>query len=278
VKQNTRTVASATAAGSTEQIAPAPQVGSRGLTGQDVEDRAKFSGLQRPAILAEQLRERLLGQEWLAGEQLPSEAALAAHYGVSRVTVRTALSSLEKAGFIRIRHGKGSFVTHLLPSIRASLHELRSMSATIANAGREPGVVYRQRLLRLPTAEECKRLQISTTNPVLYLERAILADSEVVAFDYDIINVALLPNDFDPNVLTGSVFEYLQTINLVPEQAVTEVRPVLAADIGWGKGRSPIGLYLLLDQLQFLRDDQILSWSLIYFVEDRFQFTILRRS
>ncbi len=269
----------ATAVSELPEHVPSPAQGnSRDGPGRTADAKAKFSGLQRPAILAEQLRERLLGHEWPAGAQLPSEAALATHYGVSRVTVRTALSRLEKAGFIRIRHGKGSFVTHLLPNIRASLHELRSMTATIANAGREPGVVYRQRLLRLPTAEECKRLQIAAATPVLYLERAILADSQVVAFDYDVINAALLPNGFDPNVLSGSVFEYLQTINLVPEQAVAEVRPILSADVGWGKGRSSVGLYLLLDQLQFLRDDQILSWSLIYFVEDRFQFTILRRS
>lgn len=273
----TQTRSTAAASNSPEPEPLPVQSDSGDRTGPSTDIKGKFSGLQRPAILAEELRERLLGNEWPAGAQLPSEAAFAAAYGVSRATVRTALGSLEKAGFIRIRHGKGSFVTHLLPSIRASLNELRSMTATIANAGREPGMVYRQRLLRLPTAEECKHLQITSTTPVLYIERTILADSLVVAFDYDVINATLLPSDFDPNVLTGSLFEYLQTINLVPEHAIAEVQPILSTDVGWGTGRSPVGLYLLLDQLQLLHDDRTLIWSRIYFVEDRFQFTILRR-
>jgi GntR family transcriptional regulator len=239
--------------------------------------RIIFEGRQRPAIVAEELRERLLAGEWSPGTRLPSEAALATHYGVSRGTIRTALIRLEGAGFIRIRHGKGSFVTNLLPSIKASLHELRSMTATIANAGHQPEMVYRRQELRLPTGEERERLEIPATIPVLYLERSILADSQVVAFDYDVINAELLPHDFDPGTLSGSLYSYLETVDLLPQRAVADVRPILSEEVGWGDGRSSTGLYLLLDELQFLNTDEILLWSRAYFVEDRFNFTLLRR-
>lgn len=232
---------------------------------------------QLPVIVAGELRERLIAGEWAAGERLPSETTLAAHYGVSRATIRGALKRLEDANLIRIQHGRGSFATNLLPSIETGLHELRSMSRTIRNAGHDPGVAYRKRELRMPTGVEMERLQISRTTPVLYLERSILSDGKVVAFDYDVINGALLPIDFDPESLEGSFFDYLQTVGLEPERAIAAVRPVLSRDVGWGRDRSPQGLYLLLDQVQYLPDDRVLSWSLIYFVEDKFQFTILRK-
>jgi len=44
------------------------------------------------------------------GDALPSETALAAVYGVSRLTVRRALADLARIGAIRTEHGVGSFV------------------------------------------------------------------------------------------------------------------------------------------------------------------------
>jgi GntR family transcriptional regulator len=44
------------------------------------------------------------------GDALPPEAALAASYGVSRLTVRRALGDLVRAGTVRTEHGVGSFV------------------------------------------------------------------------------------------------------------------------------------------------------------------------
>jgi DNA-binding GntR family transcriptional regulator len=44
------------------------------------------------------------------GDALPSETALAAMYGVSRLTIRRALADLARAGVVRTEHGVGSFV------------------------------------------------------------------------------------------------------------------------------------------------------------------------
>jgi len=46
------------------------------------------------------------------GDKLPTEAALAARFGVNRHTVRRALAALAEAGTIRSRRGAGAFVTH----------------------------------------------------------------------------------------------------------------------------------------------------------------------
>ncbi|MGH3373578.1 MAG: GntR family transcriptional regulator [Actinoallomurus sp.] len=45
-----------------------------------------------------------------AGDILPSEAGIAAQYGVARGTARAALTTLENEGLIETRHGKGRYV------------------------------------------------------------------------------------------------------------------------------------------------------------------------
>src|SRR5262245_5183207 len=44
-------------------------------------------------------------------DQLPSEAELMRHFGVSRVTVRQALDTLREDHVVHSRQGKGSFVS-----------------------------------------------------------------------------------------------------------------------------------------------------------------------
>ncbi len=44
------------------------------------------------------------------GEQLPTEAALAAHFGVNRHTVRRAIASLAERGLLKATQGRGTFV------------------------------------------------------------------------------------------------------------------------------------------------------------------------
>jgi GntR family transcriptional repressor for pyruvate dehydrogenase complex len=56
------------------------------------------------------LKEQLMQGAWKAGEKLPSEHALCAMFGVSRVTVRAAIQQLVILGLVETRHGGGTFV------------------------------------------------------------------------------------------------------------------------------------------------------------------------
>ena len=57
------------------------------------------------------LRTDILKNRLPPGAKLPSEAALETSFGVSRITVRRALSALHAEGLIEKVNGKGSFVT-----------------------------------------------------------------------------------------------------------------------------------------------------------------------
>ncbi|MHA7962424.1 GntR family transcriptional regulator [Streptomyces sp. L500] len=73
--------------------------------------------IQRPGALYQQvaaeIRTAISAGEFPPGAPLPSESQLIARYGVSRPTVRNAISALRSEGLIEVIHGKGSFVRAL---------------------------------------------------------------------------------------------------------------------------------------------------------------------
>lgn len=229
-----------------------------------------------PAQLADRLRERIADGHWEPGHRLPSEQELATEYGVSRPTVRSAVARLVDSGVLRVRHGSGTFVTSHTAGIQAGLQELRSTSLLIAEQGYNCEVVYRSRELRPATAEEAERFGGVAGLRVIAIDRCFLADDEAVAFEHDLINAEILPGDVAPSDITGSVFEFMEPLGLLPVQAVAHVRAVHDESVAWGPRRPRRPLYVCLDQIHYLADGAAVSWSQAFFVEDKFEFTLVR--
>lgn len=61
--------------------------------------------------VAASLRSRIVTRHLEPGQQMSTEVELAAEFGVSRFTIRRALSELEREGLVRIEHGRGMFVS-----------------------------------------------------------------------------------------------------------------------------------------------------------------------
>ncbi len=60
--------------------------------------------------IVEQLKDRIVRGDFVAGSRLPPERELADQLGVNRTTVREALHKLESLGLVEIKHGAGIFV------------------------------------------------------------------------------------------------------------------------------------------------------------------------
>jgi DNA-binding FadR family transcriptional regulator len=83
--------------------------------------RPGFSRLKlvpRPTQVREQLEQAIRRGDYMPGDRLPSERELSDLFGVSRVSVREALRSLEAVGFVEVRQGYGTVVID--PASRAS--------------------------------------------------------------------------------------------------------------------------------------------------------------
>lgn len=93
------------------------------------------------AKLRDQLRASILQGALQPGDQLPSEAQLQQQHGVSRITVRNALSALQAEGLIVKLHGKGAFVAP--PRTAQVLHRLEGLHEAL---GAEAHQVHNQLL------------------------------------------------------------------------------------------------------------------------------------
>jgi GntR family transcriptional regulator len=87
---------------------------------------------QGPTPLYHQLKNileaKIRSQEFKEKERFPSEAELGKEFNVSRITVRQALSELQKAGLVYRERGKGTFVTEgaglKRPVLKGSIEDL----------------------------------------------------------------------------------------------------------------------------------------------------------
>lgn len=78
--------------------------------------RANGVALHRQLFLV--LRDRIVRGDPGPGAALPTEEALGEAFGVSRITVRRALSDLQAQGLVERRHGLGTFVSDRVPAAR----------------------------------------------------------------------------------------------------------------------------------------------------------------
>lgn len=83
--------------------------------------------------LASELEEGIYNKKYNDGEKLPSENQLCKQYNVSRITVRQALSKLERKNLVYSVHGKGTFVR--LADMSQSLIKITSFNKTLEQKG-----------------------------------------------------------------------------------------------------------------------------------------------
>jgi len=62
--------------------------------------------------IKQSIKSWILNREFNPGEKIPSENELASKFGVSRLTVRQAISQLVQEGFLNSKRGEGTFVTN----------------------------------------------------------------------------------------------------------------------------------------------------------------------
>jgi GntR family transcriptional regulator len=140
----------------------------------------------RPGIplheqISSRLREEIASGRLAPDAQLPSEHELCQEYGVSRVTVRRALQTLEADGLIYRRPGLGSFVCER--RMAQGLARLTDFAQDMARAGlRATSRVLHQATEPCP-APTAERLAIAPGVPVLRLDRLRLGDGEPLAVD-----------------------------------------------------------------------------------------------
>ncbi len=156
----------------------------------DASDVSMTSGTVWSTIAAA-LRAEIAGGMRAPGDRLPTEAQLAARFGVNRHTIRRALAALVSDGLVRTRRGAGAFVAAVPTDypIGARVRFRRSMEA----AGRVPGKRVLSSETRPSSAGEAEVLHLRTGEPVHVQEGLALADDAPVAMFRSLYPALRLP-------------------------------------------------------------------------------------
>ena len=132
------------------------------------------------AQIKARLRQDIVDKRLLPGQKLPSEAAMQASFGVSRITVRRAVAELQAEGLVETVNGKGSFITR--PAEAPRLGMLAGFHEHLRAQGRTTG----GRLVSVRTgpapARVARALNIRTGMPMTISRSVRTADDVPVSF------------------------------------------------------------------------------------------------
>jgi GntR family transcriptional regulator len=141
------------------------------------------------------------------GDAIPSERALSADLGVSRLTVRAALDELVREGYLVRRRGAGTFVSE--PKIAQEL-TMTSFTEDMRQRGLNPA----SRTLELRTVSAGARLgrilHVSPSEPVVVAKRLRLADRETMAIETLHVRQSLVPDLSARDLEEHSFYELLE--------------------------------------------------------------------
>jgi len=217
----------------------------------------------------------------LAGEDgtLPSEAALSSRLGVSRATLREALSQLEQGGLIVRRHGIGTFVSPGVPLVESGLEELESIETLSRRIGVEIHMGACDIRERVVDATEAKILEVPPTAHVMAVERVIESGDRPMAFLVDVVPTEVVgPAELGASFY-GSVLDFLLERGHPPlTHSYTELSAQAAnADLARRLGvRAGAPLLTFTAQL-YSSGGRVVDYSRSYFSPGHFRFHIIRR-
>jgi GntR family transcriptional regulator len=137
---------------------------------------------------------------------LPSEGEMSRLYGLSRITVRQALKSLEAKGLVYSAQGRGSFPT--VPRVKG-ISGFHSFTSEVLRNGQEPGtrILAATEVDRLPMVVT-EKLSVPETEdgPQVHLRRLRLIDGVPIAVEDAWLPRALFPDLAPADFTDGSLY------------------------------------------------------------------------
>lgn len=146
------------------------------------------------------IKHRILNDEFEDG-RIPSETDLANELGVSRTTVRDALSRLELEGAIYRKQGAGTFINEAGLQIKSRLEEIWGYEGMLEAHNYTPSTQIIEVKEQPADPGIAADLELEAGEPVLLVKKLFLADGEPVIISVNhlptkIINSAYSRNDF----------------------------------------------------------------------------------
>jgi len=210
--------------------------------------------------------------------RFPSESELQERFGVSRMTVRRALSELVHEGFLVREQGRGSFVVK--PRMQEQLTRLTSFTEEMQRRG----LLTESKILNFEIVideEVAQKMEIPADEELVRLQRVRLVEGEPIALQTNFVRHRFCPGLAEHGLIGGSLYETLEVVyGLHLERALqtVEAKPAdqyEAKLLGLGVGQ-PV---LFFNRLTYLRDGTPIEYVCSTYRGDRYRLTteLMRR-
>ncbi|AEE97230.1 GntR family transcriptional regulator [Mahella australiensis] len=148
----------------------------------DISDIDKESPIPIYYQIKERMRALIEAGDLKPGMQVPSERELCDEYGVSRMTVRQAISELVKEGVLYRLRGKGTFVAE--PKLDQPIMQLSSFSEDMHKRGMQAGAkTVDIKAVHEDISHVRRALRLEDEEPALKIERLRFADGVPMVFE-----------------------------------------------------------------------------------------------
>ncbi len=211
--------------------------------------------------------------------RIPPETELANDLGVSRTTVRDALSRLEHEGAIYRRQGAGTFVNEHGLQIRSRLEEIWSYEQVLEDHGYVPSVRVLSEAAIPADVPTVEALGLGDKAEVLTIEKLFLEDDEPVILTINRIPSPLLTGTDYADDEATPVYEFLeQHCNRTLSYYLSEIIPVsLDEDVATKLGVEQGTLAVSFDEIGFDQNNEPIVRATSYFRDDLLRFRLIRR-
>jgi GntR family transcriptional regulator len=139
-------------------------------------------------LLRQRIREGTYGPE----NRLPSESELASELGVSRATIRSALSTLSAERLIVRRQGDGTYINHRFQDTTIHFGAINEFTSMIVASAHVPTIRALGIDTRACTPEEGAALQVPEGTNVLVLIRLFYSDNRPAIYSINSIPETLV--------------------------------------------------------------------------------------
>ncbi len=239
----------------------------------------KGAGERRSLVvqLRDEVRQLLRAEALSPGDLLPTEAALAERFGVSRPTVREAFKLLEQDGLVRCRQGLGRFLT-IAPPLDRPLTRLEGVTEMLASRGCKPVNQVLAVSVALANTTEREQLMLPPDVPLIHLERARYHEDTLLVYSVDVLPRALVKGEIDSVDWSGSLFAVLDAQSSPVHHASTRIEAG-RVDARIARRLSVLHAepWLILTQVHFTEDGRPVLLSVDYHRSGHFAFHLIRR-
>lgn len=239
--------------------------------------------LKRKPSLTEQakayIKQRILNDEFEAG-RIPSEATLAGELGVSRTTIRDALSRLELEGVIVRRQGAGTFINEAGLQIKLRLEEIWGYEAMLEAHGYAPTTQILNVEEKPADTRLARELNLQKGQPTLLVNKLFLADEEPVILTLNYIPAQIIKRPYTPDDFHLPMYQLLpdfcqQHLTYYLSEIVPLLAPPWLAEILHLSER-PVAL-ISFNEIGYNQDNAPILKANSYFRDDLLRLRLIRR-